>query len=501
MCLTPRPRRFAAAFLVCALASLTLLVATNEQAIAPAALCAREFATIGGGAQYDKLRIDPAGAENQGNEIARFWASNNSGQANNFDGSCPGQSAEQAGGGWWELSQDPLRGIRGLIGEPGCVTNGCPEGPLTVLVEDLGEDDWLATSQFIALQVDPTPEGLRWWDLSRVDPADSPSVLAMQPFPEVVITSANRVGYEILANIRFPEVVPGVHAVSDPGSDTPLPTSAVVQSFDLYRHVGNSSPSRFATDWTLVEQIPYQEGTPAETSIAIDCRWEFTEDEYYAIGLTFHGGDGPAVRSMLLGQPFLAECYDGRIGSAASGLIEYGTSPCTGTEDALISTNPCLGWSSAISSYVFDLDQHLCEMVTVSGYQYWAWPPPYQCNTVDVYAIEPAVPDCLVQVRELTVAPVPEGLRLEWMPLPCSEDYDVIRGDLDQLTEGGLGAVLCIDNDTELLETLDSTGQNPEPGDGYFYLTRSRGTVGSVNYGYTSEETPRMPSLGDCPLD
>ena len=166
----------------------------------------------------------------------------------------------------------------------------------------------------------------------------------------------------------------------------------------------------------------------------------------------------------------------------------------------LVSTNPCNGGSAAIGSNVFDLEHSVCEMVLVEGYLYGP-SPPWDCHTVDVYAIEPAVPDCLVQVRELTAAPAPEGLRLEWTRLPCSEDYDVTRGDLDQLTEGGLGTVLCIDNDSELLETLDSTGQVPEPGDGFFYLTRSRGTVGSVNYGYTSEQTPRMPSLGDCPLD
>ena len=505
MSLTPLPRRFTVSLLFCSVVGLALPAIGGDRALAPRGpaddstapevTCSRQFATIGIGG--DRVRIDPSGAENQGNEIGRFWDSNHSGQANNFDGSCPSQSAEQVGGGWWELSQPPLRGLRAIIGEPGCVTNGCPDGPLTVLVEELGEDPEWDTPYFIALQVDPTPDDLRWWDLARVDPAPSPSVLTMQPFPVMNITGSSRVGLTITIDILFADIASAVHAVSGPGSDTPLPTSAIVKSHDVYHHFGNFEPGRFAADWTLLQQFPYEDG-PTEGSIVTQCGGG-TEGEHFAVGLTFHGGEGPDIHSALVGLAISLECDFG-ISNSARGVVEYGVNPCFGDGEALVATDPCNGRSSLLDSYVVDLEQHLCEMVLADGYYLLPWPP-FECNSVDVHTVDPAVPDCLVQVRQLTAEGHPEGLSLEWAPLPCSDDYDVIRGDLDQLTEGGLGTLLCIENDTVLLEAMDTTGQDPIPGYAYFYLVRARGAVGSVHYGYTSEETPRLPTPGDCPID
>jgi len=499
MSLTPRPRRFAVSFLCCSVVCLALPASAGDQVFAPTSptddstapevTCGRQFATIGVGG--DRVRIDPSGAENQGNEIGRFWASNHSGQANNFNGSCPSQSAEQTGGGWWELSQPPLRGLRALIGEPGCVTSGCPDGPLTVLVEELGEDPQWDTPYFIALQVDSTPAGLRYWDLARVDPAPSPSVLTLQPFPVMNVTGSSRVGLTITLDLLFPDVAPAVHAVSGPGSDTPIPTSAIVKSYDLYHHFGVVEPGRFAADWTLMQQFPYEDG-PTEGSIDTQCGVGI-EDEHFAVGLTFHGGDGPDIHSALVGLAISLECDTGPIWNSARGVVEYGVNPCVGDGEALVATNPCTGQSSLLGSNVVDLEQHLCEMVLVEGYYLLPWPP-FECNSVDVHTVAPEVPDCLVQVRELTAADDPGGLRLTWASLPCSDDYDVIRGDLDELTEAGLGTLLCIENDTVLLEAMDTTGQDPSPGYGYFYLVRARGAVGSVHYGHTSEETPRLPT-------
>ncbi len=70
---------------------------------------ARQFAMVVG---MPKLKIDPQGAENLGNEIGRLWNSNNSSAGNTFGGLCDSQGTSDLPP-WWRFSGAPLRGIRG----------------------------------------------------------------------------------------------------------------------------------------------------------------------------------------------------------------------------------------------------------------------------------------------------------------------------------------------------------------------------------------------------
>ena len=50
------------------------------------------------------------------------------------------------------------------------------------------------------------------------------------------------------------------------------------------------------------------------------------------------------------------------------------------------------------------------------------------CPMIAPKFIAPVSPACLVQVRNLTVRPVPGGHRVDWDFFACTDSFDVIRG-------------------------------------------------------------------------
>lgn len=262
---------------------------------------ARGFASSGLPNEFDIVKIDPTGAENTGNEIGRFWLSQNSLLLNNFDGRCPSQHEEYP---WWKLKDAPNRGVQGQIATPWCIVSACADGDMTLVVEDYGALG--VDAYFIAFRVDETPGPLRWWDFSRVDPRPSPSLLTMHAFPVPTVTGIHAIGAgDLSVDLVFPDIAGNVHAVSGP-DDTPLPASSVVQSYDLYQSIGPDDPGRDADAWVLLDQRAYDDGSE-ETSVVVLCP-QAGEVVHLALGLTFEGGAGPAVVSGLVGRAVSVTC-------------------------------------------------------------------------------------------------------------------------------------------------------------------------------------------------
>jgi hypothetical protein len=323
---------------LCASATCVLLVAA--EAVEAIATCMpRAFATVGGGPTTKKLRIDPNGAENLGNEIGRFWESDSSG-INNFDGECP----SGGGNGWWKLNQPPLRGINGTLGTLGCAPSACPTNEMTLVVEEQSGDG--DEAYLIAFRVDATPGGIRWFDFARVSPHD---VLLMQELPRPQQTSATYGGGIVHMGVTYPDVAPNVHAVNDPGVDTPLPASAVVKSYDLYKAVTDDlPPGRDVASWTLVEQHPYADG-PVNKVVHLPCPEEPSDNLFVALGVTFHGGLNGDVQSTLVSQVTLVEgcpppvndcpvvdCPAHCTPGPASGQVSTGMTACESPTDGVI---------------------------------------------------------------------------------------------------------------------------------------------------------------------
>ncbi len=94
------------------------------------------------------------------------------------------------------------------------------------------------------------------------------------------------------------------------------------------------------------------------------------------------------------------------------------------------------------------------------------------------------------------------GTEVWWNDVPGAESYDVIRGDLGNLTETAvvidLGAVICVEADSADCDTQGSEDPTiPEQGEAFFYLVQYfDGTTSS--YGTESSDMPRAPGPGDC---
>lgn len=83
-----------------------------------------------------------------------------------------------------------------------------------------------------------------------------------------------------------------------------------------------------------------------------------------------------------------------------------------------------------------------------------------------------------------------------WDPWPSATAYDLIRGDLDQLSLGSLGVVVCVEDDSvDAIGTPDPHA--PLPDRGFFYLRRA---APDGNWGTASDgASERVPTAGDCP--
>ena len=112
----------------------------------------------------------------------------------------------------------------------------------------------------------------------------------------------------------------------------------------------------------------------------------------------------------------------------------------------------------------------------------------------EIYAFDQAEPALLFVVSKT---------RVEWQAESGSIRYDVVRGDLSLVVDGGatevdLGPVTCLADDTPRNYAFD--GVDPDPGQGFYYLFRgSQGlNAGPGSYGTSTDGRERLPSSGDC---
>jgi cysteine-rich repeat protein len=103
----------------------------------------------------------------------------------------------------------------------------------------------------------------------------------------------------------------------------------------------------------------------------------------------------------------------------------------------------------------------------------------------------------------MTFEKAPTGVSARWTAVEYATSYNVVRGDLDTLTERmnffELGIVSCIES-----FTIDSTTMGfedtaiPEPGRVFFYVGEYEGLT-SVSFGTESADKPRVPRQEICP--
>ncbi len=158
--------------------------------------------------------------------------------------------------------------------------------------------------------------------------------------------------------------------------------------------------------------------------------------------------------------------------------------------------NPCTGAFTEVSflSSIFD-----CRHVFVEGPDVGISPP--HCSMIDPTTINLVLPSCLVQVRDVSMRRVSGELRVYWRPFGCAGNFDVIRGTVSALESASVGDVICLADDRPPPYAADLTGEDPPPGEAFFYLVRPNGPAGFEHYGYSSSESQRTPASGDCPTE
>jgi hypothetical protein len=108
----------------------------------------------------------------------------------------------------------------------------------------------------------------------------------------------------------------------------------------------------------------------------------------------------------------------------------------------------------------------------------------------------------VVDPIDVSVNEVNLGLVVSWGTVAGAQTYDVIRGDLSNVTETpvviNLGTVTCLENDSTDVSTVGwEDPAVPPSGEGFFYLVEYfDGT--SSGYGTVSASKPRAPGAGDC---
>jgi hypothetical protein len=99
-----------------------------------------------------------------------------------------------------------------------------------------------------------------------------------------------------------------------------------------------------------------------------------------------------------------------------------------------------------------------------------------------------------------------DATQVSWESLPGATGYDVIRGDLGTLRATGgdfLAATqTCLLNGQPDTSTSHSAG-SPDPGQGFWYLARTRDVVGKSTYdsGYSSQVGLRDQEVAGSGID
>ena len=108
----------------------------------------------------------------------------------------------------------------------------------------------------------------------------------------------------------------------------------------------------------------------------------------------------------------------------------------------------------------------------------------------------------LVDPPELSL----DSTQISWDPLPGSTGYDVVRGDLGTLrTTGGdfvAATQTCVLNG-QAVTSVSHSGGNLLPGEGFWYLNRTRDVVGKGTYdsGYSAQLGLRDQEIAGSGID
>ncbi len=121
------------------------------------------------------------------------------------------------------------------------------------------------------------------------------------------------------------------------------------------------------------------------------------------------------------------------------------------------------------------------------------------------FVLVPPKPEGAIDPLTIQLAGTQQGTLVLWDDAPLAESFDVIRGQLGEITPTevviDLGAVSCIEDNSHDTDTAGMEDpQSPEPGTVFFYLVEYNDGA-SGTYGTESANLPRAPGPGACGYD
>jgi len=261
----------------------------------------------------NNVTVDTTGSDNNGNQIGRFWDSDNANNSNNglagpdFGSLCPPINADGVSS-WWQDTTPPLKKIDGFLTANLCLQTGCPAVKMTVVVEDYaagGPPGVNADAYYVGWMVDKGTGG-RTYDYGAVDGLTSATSLGMLTFPHVQITGSSRNAASITVNYDNVDQTNNNHTWNF-AAGAVFPTSDVVAEWQLVKATGTADPGRLRSNgWVTIQTAPYVPGG-APATFDVPCSSEVT-DEYIAIGIGFNGGEFGVIDSALVGKATQLEC-------------------------------------------------------------------------------------------------------------------------------------------------------------------------------------------------
>ena len=188
------------------------------------------------------------------------------------------------------------------------------------------------------------------------------------------------------------------------------------------------------------------------------------------------------------------------LGLVDRGYVEVPYTPTVCIQESHFLIDPCTGHLRLLlESATLDLDPFACKYVIVDGPDIGI-----TCPVIEPGSVVPSSPTCPNQFGMWLTEDAPSGI--QWYRVPCSMNYDLIRGRISAVTPGptqiDLGSVTCLADDVPQTNVFNVTGpsdpDSPPLGVAYFYVVRARNAAVPETYGFSSDSRERVPSSGDC---
>ncbi len=161
------------------------------------------------------------------------------------------------------------------------------------------------------------------------------------------------------------------------------------------------------------------------------------------------------------------------------GYVEIPWTPTVCSQGNYFLTDPCTGGVTLLQPSGLGFDRYLCQYVDLSGPDVGV-----ECPVIDPIVVTPGQAPCPIPPATLTVSGGATAQTL-WSHVICAASYDLIRGDLLQLSETAasvdLGSVTCLANDLPEPHFYVVQGpQRPVRGHHLRPLERRKGEAGRV---------------------